>query len=242
MIYNTNGNSELSMFYDGDSSWLKISGSLIAINVRGPHQNFPNSYLVKCNFKSNRVNEILKKLDFEFTSSINFFENNAEKFERLLSFFEPGQYYIATPVYNIFGLNCFVEEEFKLIIGNFETGLAPFLCVRDKLDLDIDVIESYKQNILNGINPIIISYRKDYGSETGDSYIIDGHHKLIAYHELKIEPKIWEIVKLHDEVYDETDQELCKFLNHKEIKDTSLKYFYKTTEDHNGLLTKISIK
>lgn len=239
MIYNTNGNSKISLSFDGYSSWLNINNTLIAINVAGPIQNVPNSFHVRCNFESNYVNEILDGLEFDFNSSFNLFESKSDKIERLLSFFEPGQYHIASPVYNNFGIGCFLEDSYKLLLGDFDPQLAPFNCVRNKQDLDFTIIESFKQKIKQGINPIVLAYRKDYGSETGASFILDGHHKLIAYHELKTKPKIWEIVKLQSEVYDKTDQELCEFLNHKEIKDTSLEYFYNITMDATGILTKI---
>ena len=227
--------------YDGTTSYLEIDKAIIAVNIDGPYQNVYNSYFIRGDFNSNYVNHNLKQISFDFYTDHHFFSSNHIQMEQFLECFEPGSYHIEQAD-NFF--ISFLESEYKLLCGSFSIQDHALLFTRNTIDLKRTIIDTYKNEIAQGDRPFILSYRKDYGygSETRDSFIIDGHHKLMAYIELGIKPKIWEIVNFVPDIYDPTNQLLCAYLNKEEIKNTSLKYFYCFTENHLGELCKLESK
>jgi len=236
MIYNIKGNGKIIVSYDGTISYLKIDNKIIALTVHGPLQDIYNVYLIKGDFNNNVLNHFLKQINFDFYSDLNFFKEKNSQIEHLLEMFEPGIFYLEKA--NNFFIDK-VESDCKLVVGSFKDSSRSLFATKDLDNLDETVISGYKQQILIGNKPIILSYRKDYGkgAETGESYLIDGHHKLAAYTELKIEPYIWEIVNIGQDEYEELDQGICKYLDRQKIE--SLKYFYLIEEDTFGNIIKL---
>jgi len=240
-IYKINGSSFICINYDGTTSYLEIDKAIIAVNIAGPYQINYNSYFIRGNFNSSYVNNYLKQFNFDFYTDHNFFNSKHPQIEKFLESFEPGTYYIEQA--NNFFISI-LESDYKLLFGDFSTQDHALLFTRNIIDLKRNIINAYKDEIIRGDRPVILSHRKDYGygSETGDSFIIGGHHKLMAYIELEIEPNIWEIVSIGDDNYDPTNQILCAYLNHEEIKNTSLKYFYRFTVNRLGELSDLASK
>ena len=233
VIYNTEGNGLIRIVYDGATSYLEIDKAIIAVNIDGPYQNFYNGYFIQGNFSSDCVNCYLKQVNFDFYTYYNFFSTKNHQIEQFLSYFEPGSYYVARADNFFISI---LESDYELASGSFDTQSYALLFTRNYRDLNRDTIDNYKNEIAQGREPVIFSYRKNYenGSETGGSFIIDGHCKLIAYRELGIKPNVWEIVQIVKHNYDPTNQVLCSYLDKEEIKTTSLKSFYHFKENKFG--------
>lgn len=241
ITYQINGENSIAIQYDGTTEILKISNQIISINIDGPHQNFPNSFYIKTGLNNNLINQTLNNIEFNFKSTKNLFTTKDTSITKFLELFESGTYYVefSDYRYNEFRLPI---NNYDLIIGGFEDYRLPLLCTKEKSEIDTNLVEKYKKEIKNGSKPIILSYRKDYGkgAERGSAFLLDGHHKLLAYSALKIKPQIWEIVNIGTNAYDKTNQAICKYLNFEEIKESSLKYFYEAEYDITGILKKLN--
>ena len=95
--------------------------------------------------------------------------------------------------------------------------------------LNREIINNYKTKIINGESPIIFLYSKTYsGAELENIFfIIYGNEILKAYQELNIPPKFISIVNYSEADYEVSNQNVLKIISsHKQIKETSYKYFY----------------
>ena len=63
--------------------------------------------------------------------------------------------------------------------------------------LNPEVIKQYESLIQQGQRPYCLVYNSEY-SDSDNNYVIDGHHKLMAYHHLNIRPNIVEITQLNE--------------------------------------------
>ncbi|MEO3407087.1 hypothetical protein AAFN85_24435 [Mucilaginibacter sp. CAU 1740] len=236
VMYNTTGSSKIRVDYDGTISCLKIDNNIIVVTVEGPYPDPINVYHVKGYSHNALLNFALKDIEFDFYTKANLFREKSSSVERLLEIFEPGSFCVEHVTNFVI---CEIVSNTEFVFGSFDDH-SPFLFATKQLNsLDRTTIDLYKQQIIDGSKPIILSYRKDYsnGSLTGNSFLIDGHHKLVAYKELNVEPYIWEIANLVHHDYDELDQSVCQYLNHQKIE--SLKYSYTVEGDSLGNVIKL---
>lgn len=84
-----------------------------------------------------------------------------------------------------------------------------------KLDvINFETVKFYKDQISNGKRPVIITLRNYPGFE----YILDGHHKILAYNELTITPHILRFQNLDGKINYQIDDEAFKsFLTDSEF-------------------------
>ena len=238
--YNSIGNKSIVVSNDGTTEWLEVLGHKICLNLEGPHQNFPNSYFIKTHENSNFINEVLRTIEFDFASESDFSYVEQKSISEFLKYFENGNYHVEYGDYELGEFHLpYKSKGFELVESDLSEYRLPLMCTIFKSDLNFDIIEHYKTEIKEGSKPIILAFRKDYGSDTGSSFLLDGHHKLMAYNALQTKPNIWEIVLNAGDNYDTIDQDLCKHLNFNEIKETSLRYFYKPQYDKFGTLIEL---
>jgi len=238
ITYQIEGKGLISIVYDGSTDLLKIDNNIICLNTLGPFQGISNSFFIHANCDSNYINDLLQKVGFNLYSNFDLSKERYDSLTSFLSFFETGIFYVSKPLVFSFANP---DSKCKLVCGGFGSQNCPIFLTKNNNKLNQKLIDKYKTEIKKGERPIILAYRKDYykGSEVGHSYVIDGHHKLMAYSQLEIPPNLWEIVNIGQTDYDETDQLLCKYLNQKEVKKTSLKYFYDVEEDAFGNIQKL---
>ncbi len=65
-------------------------------------------------------------------------------------------------------------------------------------DLNVETIRRYESEIKRGKRPYCVIYNSAI-SDRDNNYVLDGHHKLMAYHNLKIRPSILEITQVTEE-------------------------------------------
>ena len=233
--YHTTGNGEIRTSYDGHTSWLEVDSQLIAMTTIC---DSISSYLINV-ASTGRVNEILADIEFDFYTTHNFWEEKADCFQDLLVHFDPGVYYVnGAGGYHFIGK----EKSYDLIVFSPEI----LQCTKRRSELDAAVIQKYKQEIASGLRPIVLAYREDFGTEYGHSYVLDGHHKLVAYEEARIQPTIWELVKMNEEVsgdtYDETNPNIGPYLDYEEIISEALQFDYHIIRDRSGKITAVRLK
>lgn len=64
----------------------------------------------------------------------------------------------------------------------------PFIAWKSGEEIDIDIVKQYENRIISGERPFAIIFTGKYGDTDFHEYILDGHHKLYAYENLKIDP------------------------------------------------------
>ncbi|RQO38133.1 hypothetical protein DBR39_14785 [Chryseobacterium sp. KBW03] len=65
----------------------------------------------------------------------------------------------------------------------------PFIAWKSEKEIDKELVKYYKDLILSGVRPFAVILKGKYGKDDYfHEYILDGHHKLCAYKNLKIEP------------------------------------------------------
>ena len=74
---------------------------------------------------------------------------------------------------------------------------AHFILTQDVKSLDSETIKAYEALIKSGKRPYCIVYNSEI-SDNDNNYVIDGHHKLMAYHNLKIRPNVLEITQISE--------------------------------------------
>lgn len=209
---NLNGNGSVVIYYDGTIEWLEILGNKICLNIEGPHQNFPNSYFIKTDQSSNFINKILKQIEFDFLTESDLINQKNPIISNFLKYFQKGNYYIEYGNYELGEFHLpYKSKDYELVERDFSDFRLPLMCTLFKSDLNFDIIENYKVEIKKGLKPLILSFRKDFGNETGCSFLLDGHHKLMAYNALLTKPNVLEIVLNSKESYDSTNQDLAKY-------------------------------
>lgn len=83
-------------------------------------------------------------------------------------------------------------------------GHSNFLFTRAMETINFQQVKFYESEILNGKFPFAILMRKEFTHQEGNTmahqdsgwYILDGHHKLLAYHNLKIPPRLLKIKQI----------------------------------------------
>lgn len=228
--YQIKGKNNITIKYDGVIQWLGVLENKLCINLDNSSQYFLESYFIRTIENNHFFNQILKEINFDFLSEKNFYLNECNSIYKFLEYFESGNYYVEFGNYELGEFRFpYTSKDYQLVQAGYNAPRLPLMCTLFKSDLNFDTIDKYKVQIKKGLKPIILSYRKDYGSETGPcSYLLDGHHKLMAYNALLIKPNIWEIVNIASDEYNITDQTLCQYLNIKELQETILKYNYKS--------------
>lgn len=239
IFYGIAGNSSVKAYYDGTTSYLEIDSEIIALIAHGPYQGFYNCYFIKGYFASDFLNDLLRKIGFDFYSCKDFFREQSHEIEELLKVFAPGTFYLNNLHHYFINI---ADTDCKLVCGTFGEYDTPLYTTKNMGELNQAVVEEYKQEIMNERQPIILSYRKDVdrGSETGENFLIDGHHKLAAYMELKVKPLIWQIIHVVATDYDVIDQRICKYLDPQQVE--SLKYFYTMVVDDSGNITSLKMR
>ncbi|REC63395.1 hypothetical protein DRF65_04665 [Chryseobacterium pennae] len=72
---------------------------------------------------------------------------------------------------------------------HFNVYEYPFIAWKSEEEIDTDLVKYYTDLILSGVRPFAVILKGKYGEDDYfHEYILDGHHKLCAYRNLKIEP------------------------------------------------------
>lgn len=72
---------------------------------------------------------------------------------------------------------------------HFNVYEYPFIAWKSEAEIDTDLVKHYTELIASGIRPFAVILKGKYGDDDYfHEYILDGHHKLCAYRNLKIEP------------------------------------------------------
>lgn len=91
----------------------------------------------------------------------------------------------------------------------------PFIAWKSEKEIDPDLVKHYTDLILSGARPFAVILKGKYGEKDYfHDYILDGHHKLIAYRNLKIEP-LFAIIEFFPEEKSEIEMDMdriCKIL------------------------------
>ena len=74
------------------------------------------------------------------------------------------------------------------------------IMTQTKSSIDKKRVEYYKNLISTGKRPYLLIYNRDITiDDLSNNYLIDGHHKFMAYLELDIEPVILEVTQMYEE-------------------------------------------
>lgn len=60
-------------------------------------------------------------------------------------------------------------------------------------EMEIDRVGRYEEKIKRGEKPMVILYKSSFEGKESESFVVDGHHKLIAYYNMKVLPAVVEI-------------------------------------------------
>ncbi len=81
-----------------------------------------------------------------------------------------------------------------------------FVATQPKESIDINQVAVYKNEIISGKRPFAIVTSKVMGKgadkEYSPTFVLDGHHKILAYEELKMTPALLRITSISDKQYD----------------------------------------
>jgi hypothetical protein len=106
---------------------------------------------------------------------------------------------------------------------------ASFVATQPKDSIDLKQVEVYKNEIISGQRPFAIVASKVVGTgqtqEYSPSFVLDGHHKILAYEELKMNPAVLSITSVSDKIND------LKF-NLDEVKDAMFPWQYEHLSKH----------
>jgi hypothetical protein len=185
---------------DGYSEFLTICNSIVSILWRTHYcyyavqQSSINSDILKSSVLDIDLKDDKKVILEKIKNVLKLFENGTYKIE--LREIKKGQYQIAHD-------NTGMNESLDNSKGNFtfctwtEGDILAFS--QPFNEIDYDIVNGYKYKILeNNKRPLIVTFNHElFGN---DSFVIDGHHKLLAYNDLcidaalvcitQIEPKI----------------------------------------------------
>lgn len=187
----TNGPSFFDIRGDGFDTMLLIDGHPIAMNWCDCGGSIAQ-YLIRAGV-ANR-NEKLTRLRYLVAG--NPLENQplSSQFWDLLELFAPGNYRLtffpACPDSSFYDFS--EEQRFSEHHDWFYPFNLEFVFTRPTESLSEDQIAFHAQQIANGLRPIAITATVEHGC---CDYVIDGHHKLVAYSRAKVDPAILRVCR-----------------------------------------------
>jgi hypothetical protein len=214
------GSNQIKINYDGTTVSLLINKNVHTILVNGPYQVAENFFYI--NFKSNIFFlKDLEDIDYELD------ELSLSKINTFLENFETGKYC----VYKFSGNSDIIESVNNNLCNLYISHENNRIIIQTNpiSNLNKDKINFYKEKIIKGESPIIFLYSKTYsGAELEHIFfVIQGNEILKAYQDLNVEPKFIAMVNVSQTEYENLNQAILKIISsHKEIKETSFKYFY----------------
>lgn len=121
------------------------------------------------------------------------------------------------------------EQHLYAFTEGFYDGFTRyFVFTQPTEQLDQETIAMYREKIESGMRPFAIVCNGEipgepYAGHNSADFILDGHHKLMAYQELKIKPPVFFITKLYADrsdydFHEETISELENFMLWPQIK------------------------
>ncbi|WP_124981255.1 toxin-antitoxin system YwqK family antitoxin [Nonlabens xiamenensis] len=78
--------------------------------------------------------------------------------------------------------------------GFYDVSYDNLIFTQLESSLDHETIKNYETLISSGKRPIVLIYNCEF--ENNNNYVLDGHHKLKAYQNLKISPRILEVTQI----------------------------------------------
>lgn len=177
-VFDVTGNSFESVFSVDTEPlalyWDECSGSIDQLLMRLSDFNYGLSYKAvfeMLNKSAGSPNTLLRSLGVIF------------------ELFTPGTYKVELyrPRSNPFYI---FKEHILTAISLYPYG-STYIPTLSPANFKMPVVESYKEKLLNGLRPIALTCGIDNGC---CEFIIDGHHKLIAYEELGISPFLVRII------------------------------------------------
>ena len=157
------------------------------------HIDYPTTlrYYIGTEFEQNIIarNEEYEKM--VNNGEINLSKPLTKQFEHILNLLNNSKYKLELCfTYNV-EISSPINLKSKIKFSENYGGGPTF--VQTQLKVNKDTLKEYKKAIQGGIRPIAVLLQVENDSI---SYILDGHHKLLAYKELGIEPKILMVTKL----------------------------------------------
>lgn len=192
----TQGQEDLCLQSDGYSDCLRLYDQVMAVLWRTHYQ-----YFAVAKRSSSMSFLTMSITDLSAADSEAQIMNELAK---LFRYFEQGQYEVssvvlATSVYEIVHDQLGYHQSLDGDAGYFsychhtEKDLIAFTKSYD--DLDRALVEGYKYQLLEmQRSPFVITYQAQQFGE--DAFVIDGHHKLVAYHELALPVPLLRIKKM----------------------------------------------
>jgi len=233
--YPAKGSANISVGSDETCSWIMVDNELVAITVECYHPDHYQAYFVHVQ-PTERINSILREIDFDFYSANNVSEARDEYIEKLLHFFAPGTFITQKDTTQTYW---FPDQPDVFVAHNSEESIAQ--CTKKRNELSPDITAKYKAEIEQGFRPIVLSYSKTYfdGDDyMGPAYILDGHHKLAAYQAAHVLPNIWHIVERADR-YELIKPEIGQYVDYPAIIRHELARQYQLIRNQSGDLIRL---
>jgi len=189
----------IDILSDGISECLIVENELNSLTFRTDYTFYK---FIKNNLA--KISSFFPELD-NIPSQLSLFEKIKSE---ILIYFSSGFYTIEITELNISNVEILNDE--KITENSIYTENDILFFTKSKNEISAQIINGYKRKILESkTKPIIIIAGTEYFEnfdpqrieEYGSDYtkfIINGHHKLLAYKELRINPRIVSIVKLND--------------------------------------------
>ncbi|MCD8433530.1 hypothetical protein LNJ05_12235 [Tenacibaculum finnmarkense genomovar ulcerans] len=215
-----NGQNLIRIESDGFSECLKVNNLVSAII-------WNTNYTYYAVSKEQSGIEFLKNILFHF-EAIDEKNEMYNQVEKILRLFPNGKYEIEIQEINHrhyeitnddVGFNKSLDEdkgEFTYCL-HVEKNLIAFS--KPYNEIDYKIVERYKNKIFdNKMKPLILVFNASQFID--DGFIIDGHHKLLAYNDLSINPNILRITKIDSKVkiYKNLISEYKYIMNEPELK------------------------
>jgi len=154
-------------------------------------------FLIKnLNYSKSEINALLKNYR-NFLLKLN---NNSELLSAIFNTFSPfldtGNYIVKTQKAN----DNFALYEYLDFDRSFYGGHQTLIALQKMGDLNRETVEKYKKEIKTNIFPyIVVLGLMDVDNDANYYFILDGHHKAMAYKELNMAPNIIFFEKIPDD-------------------------------------------
>lgn len=204
-----NGLNLINIKSDGYSECFTVNEEILAIVWR-THLTY---YFVSSNY------DYLERLKLELIDyrKADEFESIIKNLTAFLGYFQTGKYIISLDDYNldfvdiVHDVNLYSSQSIDDETGHFTycnfTEKDTIMFLKSFSEIDHEIVDGYKHKILTeNVRPVIVAFGVDYhygiiGDDYNpkielDKFIIDGHHKLIAYKDLGINPPILTITRI----------------------------------------------